>query len=261
MEKSTDSKGSEESEEQHLFSHEDIDTIAALCRDFLENDNDEGENDDKYCLSVGTDSNKKSSNKRKDNSQFPIGILKRNRKIGEATEESTSDERVKEIMSNLKRCYQDAFNANDRYLFRTLISEYCTDNIVMKLLNLPAIEGKAAIEQYFRVYDTSPDHIIRLSEPTRAYRVITSKVTSDGTYMDLSSPQFDQINVFRQAHNPLISPETYARVAALEAAGKPITIRSETFAHFILNEEMTHIEKIALSFRSLDAFEAVPVPR
>ena len=261
MENTTDNKASEESDQQHLFTHDDIDTIAALCRDFLEND-DEGESDDKYCLSVGADSTKKStSNKRKDSSQFPIGILKRNRKISESTEESTSDERVKEIMSNLKRCYQDAFNANDRYLFRTLISEYCTDNIVMKLLNLPPIEGKAAIEQYFQVYDTSPDHIIRLSEPTRAYRVITSKVTSDGTYMDLSSPQFDQINVFRQAHNPLISPETYARVAALEAAGKPITIRSETFAHFILNEEMTHIEKIALSFRSLDAFEAVPVPR
>ena len=156
---------------------------------------------------------------------------------------NTNNERLNQLMLFTDK-QQSIINSGQYEQLSALYKEYCTNDLTLEIptKTIPSIiyGCNNVIDLVTNFSLCLPDFVLKFEKCNRYNRVITTKSIADGTF--IGSLVYNPFKTSKL--DPCITPETYARYTQLEAENKPMFMRSKNYVYYILNEDMTHIERI-----------------
>ena len=162
---------------------------------------------------------------------------------GDNDNNNTNNERLSQLMLFTNK-QQQIINSGQYEQLSALYKEYCTDNLILEIptKTIPSIiHGCNSVINIVTSFSLClPDFVLKFEKCNRYNRVITTKSIADGTF--IGSLVYNPFKTSKL--DPCITPETYAKYSRLEAENKPMFMRSKNYVYYILNEDMTHIERI-----------------
>jgi hypothetical protein len=149
-------------------------------------------------------------------------------------------------------------NSGDDERLKGLIYDACTEDCKFKTPAMPKeVKGRDVIVECFLALSRSiPDYIMQFRAPSTLKRVIMASFESSGTRVvhDAAEYLFDHLQYGRNDNVSFVRAQQL--VQAIEASGKHAFFRGKSVMHLIVNEEMTHIEKIIVIRKSIAVMPA-----
>lgn len=170
-------------------------------------------------------------------------------------ESKSREEKVQRVRSliNFPADLSRYLNSGDETKMRELIFDKCCEDCKFKTAAMPkeAVGREVIVECFLALTRSMPDYIMQFRTPTTHKRVIMASFESSGTRVvhDAAEHLFDHLQYGRDDNVSFVRAQQLVRV--IEASGKRACFRGKSVMHLIVNNDMTHIEKIIIIRKSI----------